>query len=153
MANKRIYFPPFFVILHQSKGIDRRVRDFEEIKQDHIKRGYIDIGYTFFAEQVGDDFKFIQGRRIGEEGAHALGFNFNSIGICMHGDYDNEIMPIKRLIKLLVFIKSLQCVYNIPNKRVLGHWETYLLRNKPIKKTCPGTNINMKEIREALEIL
>jgi len=86
-------------------------------------------------------------------GAHALGFNFNSIGICLVGDYDEQYIETGRMIKLLVFIKALQLIYDIPIKRVLGHRETYVLRNRPVEKTCPGSKVSMDEIREALKVI
>ena len=143
-----------YIILHHSKDIDRIVRDTEGIRNYHMQiRGFDDNGYHFCLEQVHNDYKICEGRPLMYAGAHALGFNHNSIGVCLVGDYDEKAISIGRMIKLLVLLKSLQLVYDIPIKRILGHRETYILRNKPVAKTCPGVEISMDEIREALKVI
>jgi len=143
-----------YIILHHSKGNDRIVRDTSSIRRYHIERcGYDEIAYHYILEQVQNDYKICEGRALMYAGAHALGFNYNSIGICICGDYDEQYIDVGRMIKLLVLIKSLQLIYDIPIKRVLGHRETYVLRNRAVEKTCPGAKVSMDEIREALKII
>lgn len=53
-----------------------------EIRRWHKARGFRDVGYHFVVRRDG---QVERGRPEEEIGAHALGYNHNSIGICMVG--------------------------------------------------------------------
>ena len=95
----------------------------------HKERGWTKIGYHFV---VLLDGKIEIGRGILEVGAHAEGYNQNSIGVCYIGGAKGEDTRTDAQKKaLLDLIKDLKAKY--PSiKQVLGHRDT----GSP--KACPS---------------
>ena len=99
-----------------------------EIRQWHLDRGWADIGYQYVIRRDG---MIEKGRDLDkdgnvdeETGAHTLGHNVGSIGICLVGGMDEEGKPDcnftwmqYRTLKNL--IENLQTRY--PNTPVHGH--------------------------------
>jgi len=135
------------------------------IRQWHLQRGWKDIGYHFVILNgfpSGDWYNrririFAQegsvegGREINpdnildltEIGAHALGYNSKSIGICLIGD--QKFRPAQ-LMALWTLVNQLRAMWGIPIGAILGHYETPQGRKEG--KTCP--NLQMAEIRDYL---
>ena len=76
-----------YIILHHS-GVKKR-HTAEDIHQWHKNRGWAGIGYHYFINKEGEIFEC---RPRNTVGAHAIGYNNNSIGICFEGDFNNETM-------------------------------------------------------------
>lgn len=143
---------PNYIVIHHSKGPDHVTRDFEAIRKYHIEvNGWLDIGYHFLLDEVNGSVEIISGRAPENVGAHALGFNDHSIGICMVGDFDIKPPPMKKVIKLVNLIRAVQATFEIKTAHVIGHRETYVLREQPIEKTCPGRAFDMDDLREAIK--
>lgn len=135
------------IVIHHSKTKDNIIlNDFNAIKKYHIEvNHWNDIGYHFVIEKIDDIYVIKTGRTLDKIGAHALGFNGSYIGICCVGDYDiiePSIEMIDILKKHIAFLKTK--FINIVDKNIIGHRDTYLLRNVPIEKTCPGKKFDMK---------
>ena len=149
------------IIIHHSASDFGNAR---LIKKWHVEQGWADIGYHFVVLNgylTGKDL--VAGRRFdslvgaiecgrgingdkwvqnAEEGAHALGYNRDSIGICMiHGSGQ---YCYHQLDSLLHLCEDLCTMFDIPPVRVSGHYEVN--GDKPL---CPG--IDMGEFREMLE--
>lgn len=77
-----------------------------------------------------------------EMGAHAYGFNRDSIGICLVG---KDSFTAKQMSSLLSLVNDLQNHYEISSENVVGHYEL------DPKKTCP--NINMSSFRDILKTI
>ena len=77
-----------------------------------------------------------------ETGAHALGFNNDSIGICLIG---KEKFTPRQFGALQLLIGDLRDRFLIARENVLGHCETPLAKGK---KTCP--NFDVENIRNLL---
>lgn len=89
------------------------------------------IGYHYFIEKDG---KVTQGRADNEEGAHTLGQNTKSIGICLAGNFD-ATLPTEAQIKALTkLLKELSVKYNIPASNIFPH-------RKFANKTCYGSKL------------
>ena len=54
----------------------------EQVRSWHRERGFKDIGYHYLIDVDGT---IRRGRKEAQVGAHALGYNSNSIGVCMVG--------------------------------------------------------------------
>jgi len=67
---------PEYVIVHSTRSYP----EFEDLLEKHQKNGWSGVGYHLF---VSDSNQISQARPFDKEGAHALGFNFNSIGLCV----------------------------------------------------------------------
>lgn len=60
-----------------------------QIHSWHKAKGWCGIGYHFFINKDGEVYR---GRPIDTVGAHAGGYNADSIGICFEGNFENETM-------------------------------------------------------------
>ncbi len=124
----------------------------------HLARGWRDIGYHFVVLngypanswlKSGTTLPCLEGSievgrpvdedlflTTGEAGAHSLGFNHNSIGVCVilkHGRYCSA----PTMLNLKWLVKCLTHQYKISLANVIGHYET----GSP--KTCPNFNMDM----------
>jgi len=142
---------PKYIILHHSTTKDGRTYDTDAIRNYHVNvLKWNDIGYHFLLERVNYELEIIPGRPIHKEGAHALGFNDRSVGICLIGNYDKDFPPYKMILMAVDLMKSIKIAFNISTANIIGHKGTYPLLHKPVEKTCPGNNIDMHYIREAV---
>jgi len=73
------------IILHCSATRAGQRYTFRQCRQDHRARGYKDIGYHYY---VSRDGQVHEGRPLWQQGAHCLGHNRHSIGICYEGGLD-----------------------------------------------------------------
>ena len=71
------------IILHHSATPPTMDIGAEEIREWHLERGFSDIGYH---EVIRIDGQIEAGRDRNVEGAHCLGHNQHTIGICLVGD-------------------------------------------------------------------
>lgn len=111
------------IIIHCSAT--RQGKDFtaSDIRRWHLERGFSDIGYHFVIRRDGT---IERGRSLDKIGAHCLGHNRNSIGICYVGGLDSMGRPMdtrtylqrKTLVELL---RQLQMSF--PNASIHGHCE------------------------------
>ena len=72
-----------------------------------------------------------------ELGAHALGYNASSVGICLIGDKAFSPDQFNALQRLM---KELMQKWNLPKEAILGHCETE--SGKAQGKTCPNFDMN-----------
>lgn len=127
------------------------------IRSWHREKGWNDIGYHFVVlnGMVTDDLyldsmdgSIEAGRQLdgdtyleeNETGAHALGYNDCSVGVCLIGKTRFTEAQLHSLLRLCV---ELIRRYNIPPSAVMGHCETE--SGKQQGKTCP--NIRMAVLR------
>ena len=78
------------IILHCSATTEGKNFSVQDIATWHIEKGLKNIGYHFVIYLDGTIKK---GRPIEESGAHCLGQNKNSIGICYIGGIDKNGQP------------------------------------------------------------
>ena len=133
---------PQQIVVHHSATKDGVVyNDFDSIKQGHINKGYRDIGYHYVIEYVDNKVVVHKGRAENEVGAHTIGFNTSSIGICVIGNYMNE-SPSEAILNTLVdLIKDIRSRYgNIP---VGGHRDYNAT-------SCPGDSFPMNRLQQLL---
>jgi len=134
---------PRRVILHCSDTPDfpYEIGDFDrygatDIDSWHRARGFDAIGYHFVVRRSG----VIEcGRDIDQIGAHCLGLNKDSIGVCYIGRKDPTRAQMRELLNLYVMIKRSR---KIGFSDWLGHNESNRY------KTCPG--FSMSVFRELL---
>lgn len=110
----------------------------EEINEYHKSKGWSGIGYDYYIRKDGTIYS---GRPEGAEGAHAIGQNKNSIGICLEGNFEDEELSseqVSNLYKLSVYISFKYDIY-----RIIGH--------KDVGETlCPGKNFPIEKIKESV---
>jgi hypothetical protein len=109
------------IVVHCSatrEGVDY---DVESIRKWHIARGFRDIGYHFV---IGLDGRVHKGRPIEQSGAHAKGYNSESIAICYVGGLDTnnkakDTRTIAQIHALRNIVDVLQIIYG--NMELKGH--------------------------------
>ena len=138
------------IILHCS---DSEWGDKDVIDLWHKARGFTKIGYHFVilngqpASGSVYNAKFdgvIEiGRGVEEVGAHCLGQNKDSIGICLIGKHHFTAVQLYEALPALVH--NLVVAYKLTTSQVYGHYEF------TPEKTCP--NIDMKLLTRSLRVL
>lgn len=104
------------------------VRSYQNLHMD--ERGWVDIGYNFV---IGEDGNVYEGRGWNFIGAHAPGYNTQSIGISIIGDFTKRLpnkaalTALNSLIKCGVTIGKIQRDY-----KLIGHRQAR-------DTECPGT--------------
>ena len=105
------------IVVHASATPKGEHFDVEDIRAWHKAKGWSDIGYHFVILLNGT----IQyGRDINTIGAHVLGHNTNSVGICyIGGKYGEDTRTILQQVSLVYLIGTLKRLYT--KAEVLGH--------------------------------
>lgn len=144
-----------WIVVHTAA--DRRGGDTTaaDIHRWHRERGWAGIGYQYLVRASGD---LEIGRPTQWQGAHALGLNGRSIGICLSGHGDHAAPSAAQRWTLRRLLPILCTRYDVPAENVIGHREVNdlvaageLAADYRTDKSCPGAEVNMHEIRADLE--
>ena len=123
---------PKYIIIHCSATKVTNNVSLEEITKWHKAQGFKNIGYHYYITKDGTIHK---GRDEKLSGAHTIGYNSNSIGICYVGGVAKDGKTPKdtrteaQKQSLLELLKSLKVKY--PNATIHGHREF-------AAKACPS---------------
>lgn len=160
---------PKWLIVHHTGGTnanplaDTSHHTFEMVKQYHLSLGWEDIGYHFF---ISKDGALKAGRAENYHGAHTLGHNTDSLGICLAGNFD-ATKPTEAQIKTLkVLLRDLCAKYLIPRENIVPHrrfaaktcygknlpddWAEKLTDNAPLKERLVKLSLELKDIAESI---
>mgnify|MGYP002069250397 FL=1 len=135
----------YLIIHHTDRNNDFPL--FVKLRHKYF-RGWDDIGYHYLIGNAGifaENGKIYTGRNESFEGAHARGYNKNSLGICLIGDFDKIVPSEKQFEALFSLLERKMKEHHIPVKNILGHSE---LPN--VDKSCPGDLLNMDYVRAML---
>lgn len=117
------------IVVHCSDSDVKNHDDIKVITRWHMERGFSDIGYHFVITKDGG---IHIGRAVWLSGAHAKGFNKQSIGICLTGKNkfsDAQFASLKKLCD------NLRKQHGISRRDIVGH------RALNTNKTCPNFNV------------
>ena len=126
-----------YIVLHHSAA---SVSSATDIDRWHKNNGYSGIGYHFVIRKNGEIY---EGRPIDTVGAHCLGYNSNSVGICFEGNFETEKPTDKQIKSGYELINYIKGIY--PNISVKGHRDLYAT-------ACPGKNFNINSILNYTEV-
>ena len=117
------------IILHCSATKENADFSAADIKKWHLQRGFKNIGYHYVIRLDGT---VEAGRKEDEMGAHCLGHNKDSLGICYIGGLDKDEKPKdtrtqaqkealynlvgKLMLKYDIDVDSIHCHYEFANK-------------------------------------
>ena len=129
---------PTKVILHCSATPDFQKGDpkfdlfgADDILRWHLDRGFSDIGYHFVIRRNG---VIESGRKVEIVGAHTLGYNQDSLGVCYVGSSDPTLEQIDGIRTLAAALRG---KYGITKDEWFGH------NDFTTRKKCPGFSINL----------
>lgn len=128
------------IILHCSATKEGQNFTVADIDKWHRARGFSKIGYHYV---IYLDGSVHAGRSLDEVGAHCLGHNTNSIGICYIGGLDGNGNPkdtrtLAQIESMNSLIQNLKIKY--PNATIHGH-------NEFANKACPCFSVK-KEFKQ-----
>lgn len=92
-----------YVILHHAAA---KSCSADDVHRWHLDNGWCGIGYNFFVRKDGSVYR---GRAENAVGAHTIGYNSMSVGICFEGNFEVEQMPedqIKAGQELVAYLKA-----------------------------------------------
>lgn len=138
------------IVVHTSDSKWGMVSD---INQWHKARKFDMIGYQFVITNAFPSYNALKnnspdhtydgvvwrGRPELSVGAHCIGLNQSSLGVCLIGS-DGVYTP-KQISNAVAFVAQLCKKYNIPYSEVVGHGETK--SGKAEGKTCPVYDMNL----------
>ena len=129
------------IVVHCS---DSNYGNLDLIRQWHVARGFKDVGYHYIiyngfltnSTNYEKDFDglIVEGRNVEIAGAHTVGYNSYSIGICLIGKLKFSYKQLNSLLQLLMLL--MQTFPSVSIKRIYGHAEL------DSKKTCPNFNVS-----------
>lgn len=125
------------IILHCSASDLRQHDSIAWIKKIHKERGFDTAGYHYYITKMG---RLEIGRHIGKIGAHTLGENTGSVGICLGGLTSFTDLQFITLYRIL---RNLFDVFGLDESNLYGHNEF----NK--NKTCPVFSV--EEIKKDMK--
>lgn len=118
---------PMKITIHHTAGhypqtYEDALSEIQFIQDYHQNaKGWIDIGYHFLIDPIGDIF---EGRPIMVVGAHVANKNTNNIGISIMGNYhppvNNEVTD-NTINALVTMVKYIKTKYSIPQSEFYGH--------------------------------
>ena len=124
------------IIIHCSASDRKEADDIGVIRKWHTDKGWDDVGYHYFIKSDGE----VQvGREHKKIGAHALKYNAESLGICLHGLHAEDFTD-EQFEACASLCDDLIDKYNI--KSIIPH-------NFVANKKCPVFNVP-KEIYRRL---
>ena len=136
---------PNKIIVHHSLTKDSETVSWGAIRKYHKAQGWIDVGYHAGIEltRSGDGlyYEAFIGRDWDIPGAHTVGQNSSSLGICFVGNWDTQEPPDEMLITGAKVIKMWCWLFDISMDEIYGH------RDFADYKSCPGLSFDMNKLR------
>lgn len=129
---------PKYLIVHHTGGTDldpladTSNHTFEIVNDYHKSLGWGKIGYHYFIDKKG---KLTQGRLDTEIGAHTIGKNSQSLGICLAGNFDATLPTEAQRQTLGILLKKKVIEYKIASEDICPHREF-------ATKTCYGNKLH-----------
>jgi N-acetylmuramoyl-L-alanine amidase len=135
-----------YIIIHHSKS-ELDFPAFIRFRHMYL-RGWEDIGYHYLVGNgrlLTKNGRVYAGRPEENVGAHAIGYNKNSLGICILGNFDRRYPELTQTSGLIKLLADKIRKYKIPAKNILGHHEI-----AGVNKSCPGKHFDMDYLRAIL---
>src|SRR3990167_2696425 len=138
---------PDKLIVHHTGGTDANLladtshHTFKIVDDFHRAKGWGKIGYHYFIEKSG---KLTQGRADNEEGAHTIGQNRTSLGVCRAGNFDAPLPTPEQVDTLRKLLKEKCAQYSIPAAQIFPHRHFS-------SKSCYGKNLTHDWARALVE--
>lgn len=147
--------PPTAIVIHHEAGA---IQDtVEKIRKYHMEvKGWKDIAYNAIIEYPKLNVKLMDLIKPGREEqyipAHCLGFNEESLGICLVGNWSTLMPHPAQLDALVAQLHIWMDKYKIPPQNIFTHREKWVDDQMHSKTECPGNALHslVVKIRAAL---
>jgi len=142
-------FTPTKIIVHHSLTKDSGTVSWGAIRRYHTTpkpqgMGMLDIGYHAGVELVETagikSYEILMGRMWDVQGAHTIGQNFCSLGICFVGNFDLAVPSGLALMTGAKVIRLWMYLFKIRKDSIFPHRDF-------AAKTCPGNLFDMNELK------
>ena len=120
----------YLIIHHSAVSRKKNCEQFDAINNYHKRKGWGMIGYHYLIEPDG---RIKIGRTESQTGAHCIGRNHDSLGICLTGNFDIEDPTKEQEKSLKILLSDLSEGY--PKAQIKYHRDF-------ANKTCPGKLIS-----------
>ncbi len=126
-----------YIIVHHTGGTDKdpladtSSHTASQVDFYHKSKGWDGIGYNWFIEKDG---RVVKGRDEAKTGAHTIGYNEKSIGICLAGNFDKTLPTPSQVDSLAKLLQEKMLQYKIPVEKIIPH-RTFA------NKTCYGKRL------------
>lgn len=110
-------------------------RHMRQIQRWHLDRGWATVGYHFVVSPTGRIFR---GRPVDRLGAHVLGHNVGTVGICLMGNFESE-RPTGEALASLEHVRT-RLVPGGAGVPLLGHRE----HRGHESSSCPGRLLTVR---------
>ncbi|HLX63005.1 MAG TPA: peptidoglycan recognition family protein [Planctomycetota bacterium] len=140
-----------YIVIHHSGGVSGSAQAFD--RQHREENHWRSLGYHFVignGHGQGDGIAVAGPRWYGQEaGAHAHSTEHNEfgIGICLVGNFDVQNPSAAEWHTLVALVRRLRTEYDIPTRNIFGHNQI----RQGGSTACPGKNLNLQALREAVE--
>lgn len=135
------------ILVHHSAGPDGAISNYEQIRAQHLSRGWLDIGYHAVVELVGSRVIHRPGRPTTMNGSHCPGQNAHALGVCVIGNFETTEPSAAHLHALTDQLATWCAIYDISPTAIFGH--------RDFRATlCPGKHLYglLPELRIATAI-
>lgn len=136
---------PKHIIIHHSLTVDDDVLSVGPMRDYHKSKRWKDIGYHGIIDKVDGYYETVIGRMWNETGAHCIGYNKKSLGLCLVGDFDHHPPPADQLCKAARLARYWMRLFDIPIDNVGMH------RQYDPRRTCPGNKFPMHVLRKLIK--
>jgi N-acetylmuramoyl-L-alanine amidase len=125
---------PYRITIHCSATQNGKEYPIEQLRRDHIARGFQDIGYHMV---IGADGQCYDTRPLNQIGAHVKDENKGNVGICLVG---TDKFSQKQFDVLRYKLDSVIMIYNIKPWEIWAHnqFKSAIAQGK----VCPSISIN-----------
>jgi N-acetylmuramoyl-L-alanine amidase len=137
--------PRTHIMIHHSLTKDGQTVSWGAIRRYHVEHhGWIEIGYHYGVELVGEQYEALLGRSELDPAAACPQQQLNSraLHVCCVGNFDEAPPPapmLETLVRLVILPAMAE--YGLPVERIIGH------RDIHTSKTCPGAQFDLEVVR------
>ena len=124
------------IVVHHSAGKDTAQLETKGIEAWHLGLGWRGIGYHYLIEDVGGRASVVLGRPLRFRGAHARGANFDSVGVCLVGNFNTARLSRGVRHQLVSLLADLCTVFGLTENEIRPHQLVGVTRTE-----CPGDNL------------
>lgn len=124
------------IVVHHSAGKDTAQLEAKGIEDWHVGKGWRGIGYHFLVENVGGRASVVLGRPLRFRGSHAKGANFDSVGVCVVGNFNATSPGDDVLAALVSLLADLCTVFGLTELALVPHQDAGTTATE-----CPGDNL------------